>query len=137
MKPLRAAPTVLVVDDDDAVRAVARRILESDEYAVIEAASGDEAMTRLSSGLDIDLLLTDLDMPGLPGEDLAREFRELRPDLKILYVSGVIDRLLDERPVLGDDEAFLDKPFSHEGLLEAVALLLFGSLRKPRVSPTA
>jgi len=136
MKPTRGAPIVLVVDDDDAVRHVARRILESEAYAVIEASSGEEALTLLSCGMEVDLLLTDLDMPGLAGEDLAQMFRAARPDLKVLYVSGVIDRLLDERPVLGAGEAFLTKPFTHAGLLEGVALLLFETLRKPRLSPT-
>ena len=128
----RGAAVVLVVDDDDAVRAVARRILELDDYAVIDASSGDEAVALLSIGMEVDLLLTDLDMPGLTGEDLARAFRTARPDLKILYVSGVIDRLMDERPLLGEGEAFLTKPFAQAGLLEAVALLLFGSLSHAR-----
>ena len=132
MTQLSRVPIVLVVDDEGAVRGVARRILESDDYAVIEASSGDEAAALLSIGMELDLLLTDLDMPGLTGEHLAQTFRADRPDLKILYVSGVVDRLLDERPVLGDGEAFLAKPFTQTGLLEAVALLLFGSLSHAR-----
>src|SRR5438876_2642493 len=104
MKLSPGAPIVLVVDDDAAVRALARRMLESEGYAVIDASSGEEAVTLLAEGMEVDLLLTDLDMPGLAGEDLARIFRVARSDLKILYVSGVIDRLLDERPVLGDGE---------------------------------
>jgi CheY-like chemotaxis protein len=130
--PSSSVPIVLVVDDECAVRGVARRILESDNYAVIEASSGDEAMALLSVGMELDLLLTDLDMPGLPGEHLAQTFRADGRDLKVLYVSGVIDRLLDERPVLGEGEAFLTKPFTQTGLLEAVALLLFGSLTRAR-----
>jgi len=126
------APIVLVVDDECAVRGVARRILESEDYAVIEASSGDEAAALLSIGMELDLLLTDLDMPGLTGEELAQTFRGDRPDLKVLYVSGVIDRLLDERSVLGVGEAFLPKPFTQAGLLEAVGLLLFGTLKNPR-----
>jgi two-component system, cell cycle sensor histidine kinase and response regulator CckA len=134
--PVRA-PIVLVVDDEGAVRGVARRILESDHYAVIEASSGDEAVELLSLGMPVDLLVTDLDMPGLTGEELARRFRAARPGLKVLYVSGVIDRLLDARPLLGDNEAFLTKPFSHAGLLQGVALLLYETLQKPGLGPEA
>jgi two-component system cell cycle sensor histidine kinase/response regulator CckA len=125
-------PIVLIVDDEEGVRTVSRRILESDGYAVIEAASGDEAMALLSIGVEVDLLMTDLDMPGVRGEDLAGAFRTARADLDVLYVSGVIDRLMDERPLLGEGEAFLTKPFTPSGLLEAVALLLFGSLSRAR-----
>ncbi len=126
------APIVLVVDDEPGVRGVARRMLESDDYAIIEASSGDEAVALLSIGMEVDLLLTDLDMPGLTGEDLAHTFRTARPDLKVLYVSGVIDRLMDERLVFGEGEAFLTKPFTQSGLRQAVALLLFGGLSRAR-----
>ena len=57
--------------------------------------------------------------------------RVLRPELKVLYVSGFVDRLLNERPILWEDEAFLEKPFTFEGLTEAVSLLLFGTLKPP------
>jgi CheY-like chemotaxis protein len=132
MTPSPTVPIVLTVDDESAVRAVTRRMLELDGYDVIEASSGDEAVVLLTTGMQVDLLLTDLDMPGLTGEDLARAFRTAYPDLKVLYVSGVIHRLMDERPVLGEGEAFLTKPFTQTGLLEAVALLLFGSLSRAR-----
>ena len=123
-------PIVLVVDDEDAVLQAARRILESDGYRVIEASNGAEAVALLAKDTPVDLLMADLAMPGLSGEEMARQFRAARRDLKVLYVSGVIDRLLDERPVLWDGEAFLSKPFTADGLLEAVALLLYGTLKK-------
>lgn len=62
---------------------------------------------------------------------MVRRVRASRPDLKVLSVTAHIDRLMDERPVLWKDEAFLDKPFTKEGLLEAVALSLYGSIQKP------
>jgi two-component system C4-dicarboxylate transport response regulator DctD len=74
-------------------------------------------------------LIADLDMPGIGGDEMVRRIRALRPDLKVLYVTAHIDRLLDVRKVLWEGEAFLDKPFSAQGLLEAVSLLLFGTLR--------
>jgi two-component system, cell cycle sensor histidine kinase and response regulator CckA len=125
-------PTVLVVDDEDAIRQMARRILESDGYQVIEASNGAEAVTLLAKDTPVDLLMADLAMPELSGEEMARQFRAARRDLKVLYVSGVIDRLLDERPTLWEGEAFLSKPFTANGLLEAVALLLYGTLKKKR-----
>ena len=123
-------PVVLVVDDEDTIRDIARRILESEGYQVLEAANGAEAVKLLANDTAVDLLMADLDMPELGGEEMARRFRAAHPDLKVLYVSGVIDRLLDQRPVLWKSEAFLDKPFTADALREAVALLLYGTLKK-------
>jgi two-component system, cell cycle sensor histidine kinase and response regulator CckA len=125
-------PIVLIADDDPGVRVVARRFLQADGYDVIEAADGDAALALLDNSAPVDLLYADLAMPGMQGEEMARHARLKHPDLKILHVSGVIDRLLNERPVLWQDEAFLEKPFTASGLQEAVALLLFGSLKKRR-----
>lgn len=127
-----AKPVVLVVDDNDAIRHMARRILETDNYQVLEAMNGAEAVKMLAKGTSIDLLMADLEMPELGGEEMARQFRAARRDLKILYVSGVIDRLLDERPILWEGEAFLNKPFTAKGLLEAVSLLLRGTITRPK-----
>ena len=125
-------PVVLVVDDEDAIRQMARRILEGDGYQVIEACDGAEAVKLLAKDTPVDLLIADLAMPELSGEEMARQFRAARRDLKVLYVSGVIDRLLDERPILWEGEAFLSKPFTPNGLREAVALLLYGTLQKKK-----
>jgi two-component system cell cycle sensor histidine kinase/response regulator CckA len=97
---------------------------------VTEASGGLEAIELLSSGSPLDLLLADLDMPDLGGDEMVRRIRATRPDLKVLYVTGHIDRLMDERPVLWTGEAFLDKPFSAAGLLEAVSMILYGTLKK-------
>src|SRR5262245_42807320 len=123
-------PIVLVVDDEEAIRHVARRILEADGYRVVEASNGIDAIAILATDTPIDLLFADLEMPELAGEEMVRRCRSARPDLKVLYVSGVIDRLLNERPVLWEGEAFLEKPFTAAGLREAVALLLFGTLTR-------
>ena len=123
-------PTVLVVDDEPTIRQMARRILERDGYHIIEAVNGAEGVKLLAQGTPIDLLMADLEMPELVGEEMARQCRAARPDLKVLYVSGVIDRLLDQRPTLWEGEAFLDKPFTGESLRQAVALLLYGTLKK-------
>jgi CheY-like chemotaxis protein len=120
---------VLVVDDEAPIRQIERRILTAGGYEVIEASAGEEAFEMLQDGRALDLLIADLDMPGIGGDEMVRRIRALRPDLKVLYVTAHIDRLLDVRKVLWEGEAFLDKPFSAQGLLEAVSLLLFGTLR--------
>jgi len=127
----KAAPVVLVADDESIVRDLARRILEMDGYRIVEAVDGAEAVKLLAGGAEIDLLMADLEMPNLAGEEMVRQCRLTHPDLKVLYVSGVIDRLLDARPMLWEGEAFLYKPFTPAGLLEATSLLLYGTLKKP------
>jgi two-component system cell cycle sensor histidine kinase/response regulator CckA len=120
---------VLIVDDEEGIRMLERRVLEAEGYTVIEAGNGLEGIALLATGAHTDLLLADLDMPELGGDEMVRRVRTTRPDLKVLYVTGHIDRLMDARP-LWEGEAFLDKPFTAAGLTEAVALLLHGTLRK-------
>jgi two-component system cell cycle sensor histidine kinase/response regulator CckA len=123
-------PLVLIVDDEAPIRRIEMRILQQGGYRVMEAAGGLEAIAMLESGMALDLLIADLDMPELSGEDMARRIHAARPNLKVLYVTGNIDRLLDARSLVWDGEAFLDKPFTAEGLLEAVSLLLTGTLSR-------
>lgn len=120
---------VLVIDDEAYVRDVARQTLEQDGHEVSEASSGPEAIELLSQGPQFDLLLADLRMPGMPGVEMVRRIRVSQPDLKVLFISGCIDQLMDERS-LWEGEAFLDKPFSRDGLREAVSLLLYGNVMK-------
>ncbi|MCU1383569.1 MAG: hypothetical protein JWL71_2266 [Acidobacteria bacterium] len=120
----QSRPRVLVVDDEAAIRMIERRILEGGGYDVVEAAGPTEAFALFNAGMVPDLLIADLDMPALPGEDMVRRIHAALPNLKVLYVTGNIDRLLDARSLLWDGEAFLDKPFTANGLLEAVSLLL-------------
>jgi two-component system cell cycle sensor histidine kinase/response regulator CckA len=120
-------PTVLVVDDEAPIRQIERRLLEQAGYQVIDASGATEALALLHDGKEIDLLVADLDMPEISGDEMVRRIRAERPDLKVLYVTGYIDRLMDARP-LWDGEAFLDKPFSMNGLVEAVSLLVYGKV---------
>ena len=126
-----AKAKVLIVDDEARTRELERRILESGPYEVVEAAGATEAFTILGSGQQFDLVIADLDMPDLPGEEMVLGIRATRPKQKVLYVSGNVDRLLDSRKILGDGEAFLDKPFTAKGFHEAVALLLYDTLSPP------
>jgi CheY-like chemotaxis protein len=114
---------VLLVDDDAAIRQIARRVLEQDGYDITEASSGPEAIALLSSGASLDLLMADLDMPALGGVEMVRWIRTTRPDLKVLFVTGHVD-LLMESPRLWVGEAFLEKPFTPAGLCDAVSWLL-------------
>jgi two-component system cell cycle sensor histidine kinase/response regulator CckA len=126
---------VLVVDDEEGVRALARRILESGGYGVLEAGNGAEALAVMESSARVDFLMADLDMPVMRGEEMARKIRALRPDLRVLYVTAHSEQLFKERPELIDGEAFLDKPFTVRGLLEAVSLLKTGFINAPPPAP--
>jgi two-component system cell cycle sensor histidine kinase/response regulator CckA len=122
---------VLVVDDEQPVREVLQRILEGDGYRVLDAADGGATLAMLATDQRVDLVIADLAMPVMRGEELVRRIRELRPTMRVLYVTGESDRLFDDRPELQDGEAFLDKPFTTRGLLEAVSLLKNGFIREP------
>jgi two-component system cell cycle sensor histidine kinase/response regulator CckA len=119
---------VLVVDDEDLIRHIERRTLEGCGYLVTEAASGTAAIESLADGRPLDLLIADLEMPQMTGGEMVRLIRATRPDLKVLYVTGNIDPLMDER-TLWEGEAYLEKPFTGTALREAVALLLHGTLQ--------
>jgi CheY-like chemotaxis protein len=129
--------TVLVVDDEPGVRALARRILEGGGYAVLEAGHGAEALEVMASKARVDFLIADLDMPVMRGEEMAKKIRALRPDLRVLYVTAHSEQLFKERPELIEGEAFLDKPFTMRGLLEAVSLLKTGFIKEPPPPPPA
>jgi CheY-like chemotaxis protein len=124
--PEKAVPTiVMVVDDEPLVLDVERHILEGAGYQVLLATSALDAIARIAGGPPLDLLITDLDMPELGGDEMVTRIRAVRPDLKVLFVTGHAD-LLMETPRLWQGEAFLEKPFTEEGLREAVSLLLSG-----------
>jgi two-component system cell cycle sensor histidine kinase/response regulator CckA len=128
---LRAvAKIVMVVDDEPSMVELERRILELSGYQVLQASSGPDALARLAEGIPLDLLIADVNMPGLDGMAMVRQVRATRPQVKVLFVTGHVDRLM-ETPRLWVGEAFLEKPFTAASLLEAVSLLLFGTVTKP------
>ena len=113
--------TVLLVEDEDDVRAVASRILSGGGYAVLEASHGAEALDRLADGnRTVHLLLTDVVMPGITGRELAERAAVLRPGLKVLLMSGYAGEGSDEGAEI------LRKPFTDEGLLARVRQALVG-----------
>jgi signal transduction histidine kinase/CheY-like chemotaxis protein len=113
---------ILLVEDDDGVREVARSTLEEAGYTVIAVRSGAEALAEVANGASVDLVVSDLVMPGLGGRELVDRLRASRPKLPVLYVSG---HAADGPPVLGDSRVgFLAKPFSASQLLASVRLVL-------------
>jgi two-component system cell cycle sensor histidine kinase/response regulator CckA len=123
------APRILVVDDDAAVRAFTARALQYAGYDVEVAANGTEALALVERGGLFDGFVLDVVMPGMSGSELGQALRRVNPDAKILYCTGFSDRLFDEKTTLGAHEAFVEKPLTMQGLLEAVSLLLHGDLR--------
>jgi CheY-like chemotaxis protein len=121
LRPLTGRETLLVVDDEDALREVTRRILTRNGYTVVTAANGKAAVDIASSRSEsIDLLLTDVIMPGMQGPTVANEVRKLRPDIRVLYMSGHALPVLEAEAVLGTDFRLVEKPFDQAMLLEAV-----------------
>ena len=127
MSAKRTGATVLVVDDEPEVRAFERRVLEGIGYGVLEATNGADAIDRMAGAARVDLVVADLQMPEVSGAEMVRRIRLTRPDMPVLYVTGRIDGLMDERS-LWQGEAFLEKPFTVAGLREAVSLLLYSTL---------
>jgi two-component system, cell cycle sensor histidine kinase and response regulator CckA len=127
--------TIMVVEDEEAVRVVGTEVLRRLGYAVLEARDALEALRVIERHQDqIHLLVTDVMMPQMTGDELARRLRLNQPSLKVLYLTGFSDRLFKEKVTLWQDEAFLDKPCGIKGLMEAVALLLFGQFEAPQKS---
>lgn len=119
---------VLVVDDDQAVRDFVERVLREAGYRTMVAGSGPEAI-ELAAKEPIDLLLTDVNMPQMTGDELARRLRHDEPSLKVLYLTGFSDQLFNEKSTLWQDEAYLEKPCTIAGLLQAVALITVGHVQ--------
>ena len=128
--PLTERKRLLVVDDEAPVLRLVARILATENYEVSTAESGDAAMRLVQNPAlgPIDLLVTDLQMPGMNGRELAASVRKLNPRVRVLYVTGFADTLFKGVQELSPGESFIEKPFGAEGLLEATRLVMFGSI---------
>jgi len=123
-EPPAATGRVLFVDDEAAVRRVAQAALQRAGHEPVVAASGAEALELLAAGPPVDLLVTDLSMPGMNGLELVERVRELHPGLAVLYVSGYADKLLGSSRSDDPGVDVLEKPFSPVVLAERVSRAL-------------
>ena len=125
--PLAERKRLLVVDDELPILRLVTRILATDNYEIQQANSGEAALSLLDRPdfAGVDLLVTDLLMPGINGRELAVIVRARYPRVRVLYVTGFADTLFKGLQELGQGESFIEKPFGTDGLLEATRLLMF------------
>lgn len=117
---------ILIVDDEPSVVSFVEQTMKLAGYQTLSAPSAKAALELCDAKGMPDLLLTDFKMPGMDGDVLAARLRQREPDLKVLYLTGFADQLFTERGALWRDEAFLEKPCTVNGLLEAVSMILSG-----------
>ncbi|HEY4899240.1 MAG TPA: response regulator [Terriglobales bacterium] len=115
-------PTILLVEDEVAVREVTREALEMGGYRVLEASGPEEAAGIVNNrATEIDMLLTDVVMPGMSGTELARQISESRPNLVTIFMSGYAESEVLRAETRGAMQHHIQKPFTIEGLLSRVA----------------
>ena len=119
--PVAGRETVLLVEDDQTVRAVTGRILRELGYSVLEAGSAAEACTvAAASDGRIDLLLTDVVMPGGSGRELAEALGRTRPDLPVVFMSGYTADVILRQGIVHDKVTLLSKPFTADALADTL-----------------
>jgi signal transduction histidine kinase/CheY-like chemotaxis protein len=124
-RPLRGGETILLVEDDAQVRKVATAILQRSGYRVLSAQSGPEAIEMYGGRLaEVDMLLSDVIMPSMSGRELADHLVGIRPDLRVLYMSGYTDDALAHHRVLDPGVMLVAKPFTKASLLDRVRQVL-------------
>jgi len=127
-KDLTGCGTVLLVEDEDPVRKFGARALRNKGYKVIEAESGEAALEVIRNAAEqVDLLITDVVMPRLDGPGLVREVREIRSDIKVIFISGYAEDAFRQRLDSDSDIDFLSKPFSLKQLATKVKDVIGGS----------
>lgn len=116
-----AGETLLVVEDDDSLRRLVTRILSRSGYEVLDTASANEALEicALYEG-QVDLLITDVNMPEMAGNELARKVATAHPGMRTLFMSGAADDSITQHGFLTPGEGFVQKPFTSRELLEKV-----------------
>lgn len=131
MPQINSIATILVVEDEEMVRRVTTRILRGQGYRIIEASSGEDALQKVSDlgqngelVRQVDLLLTDVIMPGMSGKALADDLTKRDPFLKVLFMSGYSGDAIAKHGILNPEISFLEKPFTAETLIKMVRSLL-------------
>ena len=127
--PAPRARKVLLVDDEEVVRVTAQHQLEDLGYEVLSAASGEEALDILARDESIDVLFTDVIMPGMNGGQVAEEARTIRPDLRILFTSGYFEHALVERGNIKPNANLLVKPYQRRELCRMMNRILAADVR--------
>jgi len=123
--PLRGSETLLLVEDDEMVRHLVSRMLKSRGYTVLAASDGTDALRQVESHRGpIDMLITDVVMPGMSGREVAQRVTTLRPPVKVLYLSGYTDDAIVRHGMLEPGIAFLQKPFSADALARKIREVL-------------
>jgi len=134
-EPPQGSETILVVEDEKTLREVTVALLQGAGYRVLEAKDPEEALRIITdSDPPIDLLLTDVVMPGRSGADLATEGRKRRPRLRSVFMSGYTGDLVQRQGVEIDESSFLEKPFTKRSLLTKVYSVLHGQTQKQQES---
>jgi CheY-like chemotaxis protein len=122
---LGGSETILVTDDENEQREVAKRILTRNGYTVLTASSGAHAIEFAESYAGpIDLLLTDVIMPQMQGPTVAREVKALRPDIRVLFMSGHAHPVLEAEALLGMEFLLMEKPFDETTILQNIRKVL-------------
>jgi PAS domain S-box-containing protein len=127
-KSLQGSETILLAEDEEAVKKFASMTLQSYGYKVLEAANGEEALRVVQEQPPgfIRLMLTDVVMPGMSGRELANSLQLLQPEMKVLYMSGYTDNAIVHHGVLDPGMAYIQKPFTPDGLASKVREILDG-----------
>lgn len=126
--PASRGESILVVEDDPDVRALTGMVLGDLGYTVVSAGDGEEALRILHDRAEIDLLLTDIELPGgISGIDIARQATIRIPDIKILFMSGYTDQMPDDSDAYGKTVHFIAKPFKWTDIARALSVALQGS----------
>jgi CheY-like chemotaxis protein len=115
-RPRAGSQTVLVVDDAEGLRELAKRLLQRQGYTVLVAANAIEALALFERNGSIDLLLTDVVMPGVSGPELANQLVDRRPTLRVVYMSGYTDEAIVHHGILEPGVILLNKPLTSETL---------------------
>jgi DNA-binding response OmpR family regulator len=126
-------PTVLVVDDEEDLRDIMRRMLERRGFDTLVAGDAVQAIEKCRDhDGDIDVLVTDLGLPGASGGELSRAARELRPGMGVVYISGLPKDMAVAKGLIDDDALLVKKPFTSDLLIDALRLVI-----SQRAAPTA
>ena len=121
---LRGTETILLVEDEPSVRGVARQVLARQGYTVLEAPDGQTALMMIAAGARVDLVLTDVVMPGMSGRALADQLARRSPGIRVLYMSGYTDDAIVRHGMLEPGLAYLQKPFRPDALAQKVREVL-------------